>query len=63
MNGPKVVQPTARAQFVVMTLDRYDHMFARGDDRAEFAPTAQALPACPTATREGRKFLMKTTDV
>jgi len=46
-----------------MTLDRYDHMFARGDDRAEFAPTAQALPACPTATREGRKFLMKTTDV
>jgi integrase len=39
----KVVQHLLGHSSIVMTLDRYGHLFPRGDDRAELAKAAQAL--------------------
>jgi integrase len=39
----KVVQGLLGHSSIVMTLDRYGHLFPRGDDRAELAKAAQAL--------------------
>jgi integrase len=41
----KVVQQLLGHSSIVMTLDRYGHLFPRGDDRAELAKAAQALLA------------------
>jgi integrase len=41
----KVVQQLLGHASIVMTLDRYGHLFPRGDDRAELAKAAQALLA------------------
>ncbi|MGB9062811.1 MAG: site-specific integrase, partial [Pseudolabrys sp.] len=40
---PKVVQTLLGHSSIVMTLDRYGHLFPRGDDRAELANSARAL--------------------
>jgi len=40
---PKVVQSLLGHGSIVMTLDRYGHLFPRGDDRAELAAAASAL--------------------
>lgn len=42
---PKVVQHLLGHSSIVMTLDRYGHLFPRGDDRAELAAAAKALLA------------------
>jgi integrase len=42
---PKVVQALLGHSSIVMTLDRYGHLFPRGDDRAELAAAARALLA------------------
>lgn len=42
---PKVVQQLLGHSSIVMTLDRYGHLFPRGDDRAELAAAARALLA------------------
>ena len=42
---PKVVQHLLGHSSIVMTLDRYGHLFPRGDDRAELAKASQALLA------------------
>ena len=39
----KVVQQLLGHSSIVMTLDRYGHLFPRGDDRAELAAAASAL--------------------
>jgi integrase len=39
----KVVQALLGHSSIVMTLDRYGHLFPRGDDRAELAAAARAL--------------------
>ena len=39
----KVVQHLLGHSSIVMTLDRYGHLFPRGDDRAELAVAARAL--------------------
>jgi integrase len=41
----KVVQQLLGHSSIVMTLDRYGHLFPRGDDRAELAKAASALLA------------------
>jgi integrase len=41
----KVVQQLLGHASIVMTLDRYGHLFPRGDDRAELAAAARALLA------------------
>src|SRR5262249_40409019 len=41
----KVVQGLLGHTSIVMTLDRYGHLFPRGDDRAELAAAARALLA------------------
>jgi integrase len=41
----KVVQQLLGHSSIVMTLDRYGHLFPRGDDRAELAAAARALLA------------------
>jgi integrase len=41
----KVVQQLLGHSSIVMTLDRYGHLFPRGDDRAELAASARALLA------------------
>jgi integrase len=41
----KVVQQLLGHTSIVMTLDRYGHLFPRGDDRAELAAAARALLA------------------
>jgi integrase len=41
----KVVQHLLGHSSIVMTLDRYGHLFPRGDDRAELAAAARALLA------------------
>ena len=41
----KVVQALLGHSSIVMTLDRYGHLFPRGDDRAELAGAARALLA------------------
>jgi integrase len=41
----KVVQQLLGHSSIVMTLDRYGHLFPRGDDRAELAKAAHALLA------------------
>jgi len=41
----KVVQHLLGHNSIVMTLDRYGHLFPRGDDRAELAAAARALLA------------------
>ena len=41
----KVVQALLGHSSIVMTLDRYGHLFPRGDDRAELAAAARALLA------------------
>jgi integrase len=41
----KVVQSLLGHSSIVMTLDRYGHLFPRGDDRAELAAAASALLA------------------
>jgi integrase len=41
----KVVQTLLGHSSIVMTLDRYGHLFPRGDDRAELAAAASALLA------------------
>jgi integrase len=41
----KVVQQLLGHSSIVMTLDRYGHLFPRGDDRAELAAAASALLA------------------
>jgi integrase len=41
----KVVQHLLGHSSIVMTLDRYGHLFPRGDDRAELAKAARALLA------------------
>src|SRR4029077_11091252 len=41
----KVVQGLLGHGSIVMTLDRYGHLFPRGDDRAELAAAANALLA------------------
>jgi integrase len=41
----KVVQTLLGHSSIVMTLDRYGHLFPRGDDRAELAEAASALLA------------------
>ncbi len=38
---PKVVQHLLGHSSIVMTLDRYGHLFPRGDDRAELAAVAR----------------------
>lgn len=40
---PKVVQTLLGHSSIVMTLDRYGHLFPRGDDRAELDASARAL--------------------
>ena len=40
---PKVVQQLLRQSSIVMTLDRYGHLFPRGDDRVELDASARAL--------------------
>ena len=40
---PKVVQEQLGHGSIVMTLDIYEHLFPRGDDRAELSAAAQAL--------------------
>jgi integrase len=40
---PKIVQQLLGHSSIVMTLDRYGHLFPRGDDRAELADAARAL--------------------
>jgi integrase len=42
---PKDVQTLLGHSSIVMTLDRYGHLFPRGDDRAELAASARALLA------------------
>ena len=42
---------------IVMTLDRYGHLFPRGDDRAELAAAARAF------WREMQKGLWLATEV
>jgi integrase len=42
---PKLVQQLLGHSSIVMTLDRYGHLFPRGDDRAELAASAGALLA------------------
>ena len=42
---PKLVQQLLGHSSIVMTLDRYGHLFPRGDDRAELAASARALLA------------------
>jgi len=42
---PKVVQQLLGHSSIVMTLDRYGHLFPRGDDRAELAKASSALLA------------------
>jgi integrase len=42
---PKTVQTLLGHGSIVMTLDRYGHLFPRGDDRAELAAAASALLA------------------
>jgi integrase len=39
----KVVQGLLGHSSIVMTLDRYGHLFPRGDDRAELAAATNAL--------------------
>jgi len=39
----KVVQALLGHSSIVMTLDRYGHLFPRGDDRAELAKASAAL--------------------
>jgi len=41
----KVVQGLLGHSSIVMTLDRYGHLFPRGDDRAELAAATSALLA------------------
>lgn len=41
----KVVQQLLGHSSIVMTLDRYGHLFPRGDDRSELAASARALLA------------------
>jgi integrase len=41
----KVVQGLLGHGSIVMTLDRYGHLFPRGDDRAELAAASSALLA------------------
>lgn len=38
----KVVQQLLGHSSIVMTLDRYGHLFPRGDDRSELAASARA---------------------
>jgi integrase len=40
---PKVVQQLLGHSSIVMTLDRYGHLFPRGDDRAELAEAVRGL--------------------
>jgi integrase len=42
---PKVVQALLGHSSIVMTLDRYGHLFPRGDDRAELAEASRVLLA------------------
>jgi integrase len=42
---PKVVQQLLGHSSIVMTFDRYGHLFPRGDDRTELAAAARALLA------------------
>jgi integrase len=41
--SPKVVQQLLGHSSTVMILDRYGHLFPRGDDRAELTASARAL--------------------
>lgn len=44
---PKLVQQLLGHSSIIMTLDRYGHLFPRGDDRAELAASARALLGAP----------------
>ena len=52
----KVVQGLLGQSSIVMTLDRYGHLFPRGDDRAELAEATRALlTSAPTQMQHAGK--------
>ena len=58
----KVVQQLLGHSSIVMTLDRYGHLFPRGDDRAELAGGARAAGVSATQTRHSGNFFNENND-